>query len=34
VKYGGVPPFKETQDYVKRIVASLGEQAGLGGKRG
>lgn len=34
LKYGGVPPFKETQDYVKRIAASLGEQAGLGGKRG
>jgi hypothetical protein len=24
-KYGGVPPFKETQNYVKKIMASLGQ---------
>lgn len=22
-KYGGIPPFKETQNYVKNIMASL-----------
>jgi Rod binding domain-containing protein len=26
LKYGGIPPFKETQDYVSRIVASLGDR--------
>jgi soluble lytic murein transglycosylase-like protein len=24
LKYGGIPPFKETQNYVRQIVASLG----------
>ncbi|HBS0985263.1 TPA: lytic transglycosylase domain-containing protein, partial [Klebsiella pneumoniae] len=23
-KYGDVPPYKETQDYVKRIMGMLG----------
>ena len=26
-KYGGVPPYKETQDYVKKIMADLGDSA-------
>nr|WP_281373353.1 transglycosylase SLT domain-containing protein [Kineococcus aurantiacus] len=26
-KYGGVPPFRETQDYVKKITADLGSAA-------
>ena len=25
-KYGGVPPYKETQDYVKKIMADLGDK--------
>jgi len=34
LKYGGIPPFKETQDYVKRIVASLSDPVAAGGRRG
>ena len=26
-KYGGVPPYKETQDYVKKIMADLGNKS-------
>ena len=26
-KYGGVPPYKETQNYVKKIMADLGDSA-------
>ena len=26
-KYGGVPPYKETQDYVRKIMADLGDNA-------
>ena len=26
-KYGGVPPYKETQDYVKKIMADLGNNS-------
>ncbi|RME00276.1 MAG: lytic transglycosylase domain-containing protein [Calditrichaeota bacterium] len=26
IKYKGIPPFKETQDYVKKILASLSEE--------
>ncbi len=26
-KYGGIPPFSETQTYVKNIMASMGESA-------
>ena len=26
-KYGGVPPYKETQDYVKKIMAALGNKS-------
>lgn len=26
-KYGGIPPFKETQNYVKKITASLGSMS-------
>jgi soluble lytic murein transglycosylase-like protein len=28
-RYGGVPPFAETQNYVKRITASLAADAGM-----
>jgi hypothetical protein len=27
-KYHGIPPFAETRDYVKRIVARYKEKAG------
>lgn len=26
-RYGGIPPYKETQTYVKRVLGSLGEPA-------
>jgi len=34
LKYGGIPPFKETQDYVSRIVASLGSQIRMARNKG
>ncbi|HRJ53034.1 MAG TPA: lytic transglycosylase domain-containing protein [Candidatus Thiothrix moscowensis] len=27
-KYAGIPPYRETQDYVRKIMARLGETAG------
>ncbi|MFD4483229.1 NlpC/P60 family protein [Streptomyces sp. NPDC058471] len=33
-KYGGVPPYKETQNYVRSISALAGKPAGGGGKPG
>ncbi|MBD1379228.1 phage tail tape measure protein [Metabacillus arenae] len=27
-KYGGIPPFKETQDYVKKVLANFDSMAG------
>jgi Rod binding domain-containing protein len=34
LKYGGIPPFKETQEYVRRIVASLGGKTAATGNTG
>jgi soluble lytic murein transglycosylase-like protein len=32
-RYGGVPPFRETRDYIRRIYSELGMDSAMSGAR-